>query len=657
VIFGKSRVARSLFAFFVLAALLPLALLALLSLTQVRSLLLQQGEQRLTATAKSYGMSVFERLLLATDIAYSAGSMHRDAAMRDSMAQRAFRSLDSVSGGPARALIGEPPSVQLDEKARERISGGNPALIVDPGQAGARLFLAVPTGSGGYAIGELNPEYVWGPADELPAQTEFCVVEEGSGVVLYCSTTEARDVLRMYRTNGNVVSWTRADEAMRTRGWSQFMRAALGTPDWKVLASQPEAFHLRAAANFQRTYALVAVLALLLVTWFTVRKSRDIVDPVAKLAARARGIANNDFKSRVELRRADEFGELAAAFNHMTRTLGRQFASLTALSEIDHLILGTQDTTQVVRAVLHRLDAVIESDQILLMLVDEDNGEHGRVFYRPLESSESMVMERMPVGADDRQALHLDPAARWIPLAGAAPSPGYLQPLRARGMAGAIVQPIVWRGAICGAVALGFVDPDTQLDAEERRHLAEIADRVAVAVSSAWRDDKLYQQAHFDTLTTLPNRMLFQDRLEREIARAQRESNPFALLFIDLDHFKNVNDSFGHTQGDEVLRETARRIQRCVRVSDTVSRLGGDEFTVLVTRLAHPQEAWLIAETIVTALSQEFRLGDQRCFLIASIGIASFPADGASAEELLKSADTAMYRAKAGGRAQAVFFE
>jgi len=109
--------------------------------------------------------------------------------------------------------------------------------------------------------------------------------------------------------------------------------------------------------------------------------------------------------------------------------------------------------------------------------------------------------------------------------------------------------------------------------------------------------------------------------------------------------------------GDSVLREAGQRIVACIRRTDTISRLGGDEFAVMLTGLGNPQEAWLLAETIVTALSREFALGDRHCFLSASVGIASFPGDGTSAEELLKSADTAMYRAKAGGRAQAVYFE
>ena len=652
--FIKSRVARGLFGLFIVSALLPLTVLAVLSLTQVRSLLLSQGDTRLAAMAKSYGMSAFERLLLAADVAHSAGTMSRGNARSDSMASRLFRSLAVVHDGKLTPLIGTPPPATLEDAARDRIEAGRPALVVSPD---GKLHLAVPNAAG-YVVGELRPDYVWGPIDELPALTDFCVVQESDRQVLFCSSGEARDVLQVRAVPGPVaITWKRFDEPMRTRVWAQFMRAALGTSDWIVLASQAESHQLRASLEFQRNYALVVGLALLLVTWFTIRKSRDIVTPVSKLTEGARAISQNDFKSRVDVKQDDEFGELATAFNQMSRRLGRQFASLTALSQIDRLILDMQDTTQVVRTVLHRMEDVVSADQMALVLIDPDNGDHARTFFRPAQETDAMTMERSTVDPGDRGTLGLDSAIRRVALAGAQPTPSYLAPLRVRGMAIAYVQPIVWRGSVCGALALGFIEEGALLDEEERRYIAEIADRMAVAVSSAWRDEKLYQQAHYDPLTKLPNRMLFQDRLEREVGRGQREKNRFALLFVDLDHFKNVNDSFGHSLGDEVLREAGRRIQHCVRETDTVGRLGGDEFTVLATRLNHPQEAWVVAETIVSALSEEFRLGDQHCFLSASVGIASYPDDAVTAEGLLKSADTAMYRAKAGGRAQAVFFE
>ena len=654
----KKRLSRSLFLLFVLSALLPLALLAALSLTQVRSLLLQQGDQRLASTAKAYGMGVFERLLLATDIAFSASTQRREIVQqRDSMAVRTFRDLGVVSNGSMHAILGQPVIPPLDEETRARLEGGSPVLLVERNANPPHLLLVVPGSGESIISGELQPEYVWGSPDDLQTATDFCVVEDVTSSMLYCSTPEARDMLTSVRATAAVpsaVQWTRDNESMRARGWSLFMRVALGTGDWIVLASQSEAWQLRAAARFQRMYILVVVLALLLVTWFTVRKSRDILVPVRRLSAHARAVAGNDFSSRVQVDRGDEFGELAGALNHMTRRLGRQFASLTALSEIDRLILTTQDTTQIVRTVLHRMDELVPADLVALMLIDQDSPDHGRTFYRPPENRESMAMDRFAVSADDRAALQSE---RWADMAGGSEMAAYLEPIAARGMPRAYVQPIMWRGSVCGALVMAFRDAGATLDEEERQQAAELADRLAVAVSSAWRDEQLYQQAHFDTLTALPNRMLFKDRLDREIARGQREANQFALLFIDLDHFKNVNDSFGHSLGDEVLRESGKRIQRAVRDSDTVSRLGGDEFTVLLTRLNSPQEAWLIGETIVATLSQEFRLGEHHCFLSASVGIASYPADGGSAEELLKAADTAMYRAKSSGRAQAVFFE
>jgi diguanylate cyclase (GGDEF)-like protein len=223
-------------------------------------------------------------------------------------------------------------------------------------------------------------------------------------------------------------------------------------------------------------------------------------------------------------------------------------------------------------------------------------------------------------------------------------------------MATAYVQPIIWRGTVCGALALGFRLLPCIGD-EDQKQIRDFADRVAVAISSAWRDEQLYQQAHFDSLTGLPNRLLLKDRLTQEVARCQREAGSFALLFVDLDHFKNVNDTLGHTSGDAVLKEAARRISLCLRESDTVSRLGGDEFNMILTRIQHPQDAGRVAEDVVKSLSEPFVNDGQNSFLSASIGIALYPQDGNSAEALIKNADTAMFRAKSGGRAQAVYFE
>jgi diguanylate cyclase (GGDEF)-like protein/PAS domain S-box-containing protein len=168
--------------------------------------------------------------------------------------------------------------------------------------------------------------------------------------------------------------------------------------------------------------------------------------------------------------------------------------------------------------------------------------------------------------------------------------------------------------------------------------------------------ERLNYLAQYDSLTGLPNRSLFRDRLAHDLTQAQRSQRPAALLFIDLDGFKVVNDTLGHATGDKLLRQVAARLQDCVRSGDTVGRFGGDEFGVILVHLAKPADAGLVAQKINHAVAQAFDLEGHRTFVSASIGVTLYPADAADAETLSMNADTAMYRAKEKGRNTYQFF-
>jgi diguanylate cyclase (GGDEF)-like protein len=174
-------------------------------------------------------------------------------------------------------------------------------------------------------------------------------------------------------------------------------------------------------------------------------------------------------------------------------------------------------------------------------------------------------------------------------------------------------------------------------------------------------DRKLVEQAlrevNVDRLTGLPNRSVFQDRLEIDIKKSQRSGLPLALLFIDLDHFKEINDTRGHEAGDLLLKQVGRRLQAHVRDSDTVARLGGDEFTVTLTDLNDTMSVADIAQKICSDLARPFMVEDELAYISASIGITVFPRDAASASELLRNADQAMYRSKERGRNRFTFFK
>lgn len=185
--------------------------------------------------------------------------------------------------------------------------------------------------------------------------------------------------------------------------------------------------------------------------------------------------------------------------------------------------------------------------------------------------------------------------------------------------------------------------------------------RQRIAIFSDITDKKrseeiIWRQANYDVLTGLPNRRLFHDRLIQEMKREGREHQSLALMFIDLDHFKEVNDTLGHEAGDNLLVQASKRIAGCIRESDTLARLGGDEFTIILPGLSDPKRLGTLADTIIHVLAKPFMLHDTTAYVSASIGITLYPEDADDVSSLLKNADQAMYVSKGKGRNQYSYF-
>jgi diguanylate cyclase (GGDEF)-like protein len=169
-------------------------------------------------------------------------------------------------------------------------------------------------------------------------------------------------------------------------------------------------------------------------------------------------------------------------------------------------------------------------------------------------------------------------------------------------------------------------------------------------------EERIRYMALYDALTDLPNRVLFRDRLRQAIARAQRSGTLVAVMFLDLDRFKAINDTLGHAIGDQLLQVVAQRLRHCVRASDTVARLGGDEFTIILTGLTKTQDAAQVAQKILEALSEPIYLDGRELYTSTSIGITLYPSDASDVDNLIKYADVAMYRAKHQGRNSYTFY-
>jgi diguanylate cyclase (GGDEF)-like protein len=198
---------------------------------------------------------------------------------------------------------------------------------------------------------------------------------------------------------------------------------------------------------------------------------------------------------------------------------------------------------------------------------------------------------------------------------------------------------------IIGYLLIG-TDNTARKQAEEA--LREAGQRMALQMTHS---------AQHDFLTGLPNRMLLNDRVSQAIALASRHLKKVAVLFLDLDGFKHINDSLGHPIGDKVLQSIAKRLLDCGRVSDTVSRQGGDEFVVLLSEVEHPEDAAITAKRMLQAVAEAYSIDQHDLHVTASIGVSVYPDDGLDAESLIKNADTAMYQAKENGRQSYQFFK
>ncbi|HLP96818.1 MAG TPA: EAL domain-containing protein [Sideroxyarcus sp.] len=396
----------------------------------------------------------------------------------------------------------------------------------------------------------------------------------------------------------------------------------------------------RHLADFETGLA-VATLALLVIYLLAIRLQRVISQPIKGMAQAARTIAHDKtYGLRVSQRSNDEIGELAMAFNHM----------LTEIQERDESLLRHQDRLE--KAVADRTVELARSNDELALAAkisnlgyweyDVDSGEftfNDQYYSLHFATAQQVGGYRMSYAEFTRRFVHPEDAQRIA---------DHIKLELDSAEADFVVETEIRTLCTDGSVHWMRLRFKSQLDARGRKYkLTGVSQDITEKKRS---EETIWQQANFDPLTGLPNRRMFQDRLEQEIKKSNRDGLTLALMFIDLDKFKEVNDTLGHDKGDILLIEAAQRIAKCVRASDTVARLGGDEFTVILSELDDASSVDRIAQTIINTLVAPFKLGDENAFVSASIGITIYPDDAVSMEALMSNADQAMYASKSAGR-------
>ncbi len=350
----------------------------------------------------------------------------------------------------------------------------------------------------------------------------------------------------------------------------------------------------------------------------------------------------------------DEPRALLEALASCAASIQEQFRVLETLGEIDRLLLGTAALEHVLDALLSRVQALTHCHCVSITLRDGDAPGRGRV-YVAAAAFDDLPVSRVALDGDMLATLAAEPEGLTIARCEEARH-SFLEPLKDTGADVFWVWPVIVSGRVEAILAAGFTEAPGA-GPRLTRCGGELAARLAIALSRSARDERLYRQAHYDLLTALPNRLLFRERLSEEVATSSREGSRGALLYIDLDHFKRVNDGFGHGVGDQLLTVVAQRLRACVKEEDLVARLGGDEFTIVLREVIDAAAVGSVAERVAENLQLPIRIGESEHRISATIGVTLFPDDGAVIEDIVRNADTAMYRAKDLGRGRFMFYE
>ena len=574
---------------------------------------------------------------------------------------------DVIRGVVLTTPTSESGPVALNQAERMALRAGQSLLRTAVHQgAGVPVYLLRPVRVGvnpAIAFFELSPDWLWQGLDNTARPQASLAVIDGAGVLVRVSGELSADLLSMFAREYLPAAPPEQDESARS--WSvdrQEWRGAvtavlpaeahLSANRWTVIAFGPVGDGLAAWAQVGKVLPLLALLTAALIMaicwWFRTRWERVLEE----LGTSLHGLARGEYRRVAIEQSRDAPRATAADFNRTIGVLEDRMRAMASLNEIDRMLLESSELESCLDRLLDRVCSITGSEAAMLALLDPDASDHGRAYlaasgtHAPVcrISLDALMLSQLCQERSGLTVMRFEAGRHSL-----------LLPLQECGSEFYWVWPVLSQETLVAVLAVGYRTAP-QVAAEVASYGTECASRIGVALSNNARGEQLYRQAHFDPLTTLPNRLLFRDRLSQELANAAEGRQRGALLYIDLDHFKKVNDTVGHSAGDQMLQLVAQRLRACVKEGDTVARLGGDEFTIILRGVATAEGAQRVGARIIETLQEAVNIGGRDYYVRASIGITMFPDDGTELDELMRNADLAMYRAKEDGRSRVVFY-
>ncbi len=656
----RGKLARRLLAVIALAAVVPVLFASVIAYRQ----LLRAADLRQTRTmheeAKDAALAVLGQFEIAAASLALADSQSAASAFPSYGRAGDLMAVDMLS--TATAAQWTLATAAMNGEQRRRLLSGEPVLYwADERGPQRSLYLArLQAGNARLARGRIDlqrlldrvapPVEDFGIALEDPALPSTLVRDGRNRVptAVFQALAEAAPARSAQHP------WTDARGAWCGITWDLFLDGSFAAPPLRILIGEPTDDAAAALGGLRLTIPLSLVGAMAFALWLAVAHLRRYLGPLQTLTAATRQLGARNFDVLVDIRTDDELSALGADFNRMASSLREQVTTLEAVAQVDRLLLQTQSLEKVLDALLPCIARVLKCVRVSVLLIDQDASRYADVHEHCPGEPAAQAVRRVPI---EQALLAAAPGERDGPPDDGAVSALFGVPPAAASSSGARSQiwPLRHGGQIAGFLCLAWSSPEEAPPASDAT-VRGFADRLTVALANLSYEHELLRRAHFDGLTGLANREFFRQTLQARLSGGGESGRSSALLYVDLDGFKKVNDSAGHEAGDALLVEIAARLKASARAGDTVARLGGDEFAILLADGTQAADAAAVAKHILVALEPVVVVAGVERWVSGSVGVALVPADGDSVELLLRNADIAMYQAKERGGDQVAFF-
>jgi len=660
----KTRFARRLFIYFLLSALVPVGILSFLTYLTYSSSQLEQMHDHMRFTAKTLGMHLYENLVhikgelqqLGDDIENNKITKETGSLSNHHLAKIFDRISLAGDYKTQIALLGDvDQGFFLSSEEKRHLDYGNVLLIhysiQQTNYTRMMISLKLAENSIQYLYADINGRFFDAIADNLPDNFLVCISTLDNKPI-YCPVKhDLLNVLKKHpeleRLHSGQVSINADHHEYLAYFWSIFLKSAFSADNWRLSVLVPEDSSLNPHQSFLQTLYII-LLTLLLAAFFSSLHLHRQLFPLEALSNAATSIFKGELGTRIKVASTDEFSTVVDAFNSMADRMEQQIDSLSNLAEIDRSILSSTHSQYLVGKILTHIKYLLKCQHVQLAIIALDEE---KISIKSLLDNSSAAKFLHFVGGNPDLSV-FTPDVRYEIYHHRENMPLCVQNSLREVEQSAVVFPLFIRGKLTSLVIASSMEAIV-VNNIDIKHARDFTDRLAVVLTSASWEQRIYQKTHFDQVTRLPNRNLLLDRLDQALRRSNRDHSIVAVLFIDLNRFKIINDTLSHASGDIILQEIAQRMSYCASDTDSIARFGGDKFVGVLADIPHQKNSLSnIIDTVEYLLSEirkPFSLNSHELSITASIGIALYPSDANSRDDLIRFSEAAMYHAKSQG--------